>query len=50
MAKKQLTQTQQVLKYSVNSSLIRLQDLQLIGTILKAQKAVLRFGDIQNIV
>ena len=35
MIKKPPTQTQQVLKYSVNSSLIRLQDLQLIGQILK---------------
>ena len=35
-----------MLKYSVNSSLIRLQDLVLIGQILKSQQAVLKLKDI----
>lgn len=44
--KKQVSQTEQVLKYSVNSSLIRMQDLQLIGQILREQHAILMLNDI----
>jgi len=42
-AKANGSQTQQVLKYSVNSSLMRIQDLQLIAQILRQQQAVLQF-------
>ena len=41
--------SQQALKYSVNSSLIRLQDLERIVTILRQQQAVIRAKELMQI-